>query len=531
MIKYFKKRRKIIVFAIVVMAITMIPYLVGYSQQGDEWRYTGFVIGVKDGNSYIAKMLAGAEGNWLFRSSHSAVEQQGFIAFLPYIILGKLTSGPAQHEQIVSLYHLARFVFGILAILATYDFISIYLKKENLKWWALAFITLGGGLGWLLVSLNQKEFLASFPLEFISPESFGFLGIFGFPHLAAARALFFWGLTLFIKREKGYLSGNLWLVTGFFQPMVVVIAWVVIGSYIAAIILAKRFDTENRLKINADFLGVHLRKMFQSILVSAPIVLYTAYLLLFNPYFDSWTAQNRLASPHFFHYLVAYGLVMPFTIVGIGKYIKNQKIESLLLASWLFISPFLIYAPVFAQRRWSEGIWAVYIIGMIGNYTKEGKIPVAIQGIMALLLPSTLFILVGSIMVSTNPSEPAFRPAEEVQVYDFIAKNLDKDSVFLSTFEIGNNLPAWAPIKVVMGHGPETIGLNNIETEVSAIFYERELNLEDCRRMFMELKTDYLFWGPEEKSKWKVEPEDYDCLIPIYTNGDYSVYEVDYLDK
>ena len=99
--EYLTKRRGIIVFAVAVMAITMIPYLVGYAQQGEEWRYTGFVIGVEDGNSYIAKMLSGASGNWLFRSPHSAAEQQGVIAYLPYLILGKLASGPAQHDQMV----------------------------------------------------------------------------------------------------------------------------------------------------------------------------------------------------------------------------------------------------------------------------------------------------------------------------------------------------------------------------------------------------------------------------------------------
>jgi hypothetical protein len=41
-----------------VMLATTLPYLLGYAVQGQDWRFTGFVFGVEDGNSYIAKMWA-----------------------------------------------------------------------------------------------------------------------------------------------------------------------------------------------------------------------------------------------------------------------------------------------------------------------------------------------------------------------------------------------------------------------------------------------------------------------------------------
>lgn len=530
MMEYFSKRQKIIVFAIVVMAITMIPYIVGYAQQGEEWRYTGFVIGVEDGNSYLAKMLSGASGNWLFRSPHSAMEQQGVVAYLPYILLGKLTSAPAQHDQLVVIYHLARFVFGFLAILATYDFISIYINRENLRWWALGLISLGGGLGWILVTISQKDFLGSLPLEFISPESFGFLGIYGFPHLAAARALFLWGLTLFIKRKNGYLAGVLWLISGFFQPMVVVIAWVVIGIYIGAVILTRYINGNKSFDVNDGIIKILVYKAIQAVLFSAPIVIYTAYIFLFDPYFKSWTIQNRFPSPHFIHYFVAYGLVLPLSIVGIRKYIRNKKQEGLLLAGWLVISPLLIYAPVITQRRLAEGIWVVLIIGLIGNYTDKEKIPASVKGLLLLLLPSTIFIFLGSILRTASPSEPLFRKIEEVRVYEFIAETAKKDDVVLSSFEIGNNLPAWAPVRVVMGHGPETIGLEEIKSDVAA-YFNQENSASDCWKVFEEYGVTYLVWGPVEKTIWKGEPGEYECLIQIYNKGEYSIFEVKYRDK
>ncbi len=529
MIEYFRERKKIILFAVIVMAITLIPYLIGYAQQGEEWRYTGFTIGVEDGNSYLAKMLSGASGNWLFRSPHSAIDQKGVVAFLPYIILGKLAAGTAQHDQLIVLYHLARLVFGGFAILATYDFISIFLKKENLRWWALMLITLGGGLGWILVAISQKDFLGSLPLEFISPESFGFLGIFGFPHLAAARAFFLWGLFLFIKKKDGYLAGILWLIMGFFQPMVVFIAWVVIGGYVITVVLVSYVDTKKSFCISDEFIKNLFVKAIQAVLFSAPIAIYTAYIFLVDPYLKAWAVQNRVLSPHIIHYVIAYGLVLPFTISGVWNFIKAKKVESLLLASWLILSPILIYAPVVTQRRLAEGIWVVLILGLIGNYTETGKIPTAIKGLGLTLLPSTLFIVLGSIMMAANPSEPVFRNIDEVSAYEFIALSAEKDDIVLSSFQIGNNLPAWAPIRVVMGHGPETIGLIEIEERVND-YFNREGRHWECGQIYSEFNVDYLFWGPVEQMTWNTDPMDYDCLTRIYNKGDYSIFEVDHQD-
>lgn len=160
------------------MAVTTIPYLIGYASQGDEWQFTGFVFGVTDGNSYIAKMLSGANGDWLFRTPYTPYPQQGVLAFLPYLLLGKISAPPGQHLQLVSLFHIFRYSAGVLAILATYDFLSIFLKSTSVRRWGLAIAILGGGLGWVLVLIGRASVQGSLPLDFYSPESFGFLAIY-----------------------------------------------------------------------------------------------------------------------------------------------------------------------------------------------------------------------------------------------------------------------------------------------------------------------------------------------------------------
>src|SRR3989304_2050406 len=178
------ERRWVLWFGMLVMIATTIPYILGYARQGDAWQFTGFVFGVEDGNSYIAKMLSGSNGAWLFKTPYTTSFQPGVIAFLPYLVLGKLAFAPGLHEQLVVLYHFFRIVSGILAILATYDFISLFLNEIIFRRVGLLLSILGGGLGWIAVLVGSS----SLPLEFYSPETFGFLSLYGIPHLALARA-------------------------------------------------------------------------------------------------------------------------------------------------------------------------------------------------------------------------------------------------------------------------------------------------------------------------------------------------------
>ena len=146
-----EERRWVIRFSIMVMLVTTLPYLIGFWRQGQDWYFSGFVFGVEDGNSYIAKMLSGNQGAWLFYTPYTAFPQQGFLAFLPYLLLGKLTAPPGEHEQLVALFHLFRWVAGMVCIWATYDLMAIFIQDIRLRRLGTAVASLGGGLGWLSI--------------------------------------------------------------------------------------------------------------------------------------------------------------------------------------------------------------------------------------------------------------------------------------------------------------------------------------------------------------------------------------------
>ena len=506
------------------MLLTSLPYLIGYAYQGDEWHFTGFLIGVEDGNTYIAKMLSGAAGNWLFRSPYSAEDQAGVIAFLPYLLLGKLTAGIGQHEQLVALFHLYRIFAGILVTLAIYDFITLFIKHENQRIWALITILLGGGMGWVVAIVGLKNYLGSIPLDFLSPESFGFLGLFGLPHLALARALLFWGVTLYLGKDRGIKTGFLWLAMGFFQPMSVVIIWVVIGIHSLVEIVLDRFYKSPDIP-RWSFDSSYLKKALIAGVISCPLVFYTAWTFKVDPYLIAWTSQNFLPSPHWFHYLIAYGLVLPFAVWGVFKHIKISPKFGIFLACWMVAFPVLVNAPVTTQRRLAEGIWVILITGVFGIFVKARTLPVYGKLLLGFLYPTTIFLLWGASMRASQPTSPIFIATPQAEAFLALKKIAPQDSIVLSSFEVGNSLPAWAPLRVVQGHGPETVHLPEWQSDIKRYFLDNQ-GQESCGKFFNERNIEFLFWGPNEQESWNWNPESKDCMKQVYNSDEFKIYQI-----
>ena len=530
-------RRWALGFSLIVMLLTTIPYLLADQFTPPGWRFTGFLFAVEDGNSYIAKMLSGMAGALLFRSPYSAYPQSGVLAFLPYLLLGKLAAPPAAHEQLVAIFHIFRISAGCLALLATYDFLAYYIKEEYLRRYGLALVALGGGLGWLLVVFGWSTWLGSLPLDFISPESFGFLALYGFPHLAMARAALFWGLLAYLKAvqpgaEPGpqavFLTGGCWLLAALFQPL----AALVMGAVIAAhcLVLGVRNLWLSRRAIIPDWIAWRrtLRFAMLCALIPAPFLLYNAIAFSQDPYLVAWTAQNLILSPPLPHYLLAYGLLLPFMWVGGRNLLRRQAHSGWLLVAWVCAAPFLAYAPVNLQRRLVEGVWVAMIALACSSVRGTGKDGVSWRSfliISAFVFPSTLFLLVGGVSTSLNADTPVFRSAQETAVLEQLAARAAPGSVVLASYATANALPAWAPLRVLAGHGPESVNLSSVQPRVEN-FYRDGATDAERQALIDEFRVAYVFYGPRERALGSWQPAQAAYLQLFAEQGEYAVYQV-----
>jgi len=520
-------KRWVLLFTLFVLIVTSIPYAFGLFKQGDDWRFTGFVFGVEDGNSYLAKMNRGSAGEWLFKSPYTSTQQKGVIAFLPYILLGKAAVFPVEkHTQLLIIFHLFRLGAGAAMIFATYDFLCVFVRGVKWRRVSLAVIILGGGLGWMLVSYGKVKWLGSIPLEFTSPESFGFLALYGLPHLAMARALLLWGLKEFLVGKRIYGPGLLWLSSGFFQPLSVIIAWVVSGTYVLILLIQGHRSRNERMLTELFFLKKNLEWLLVNVLISCPLVIYTVIRFRMDAYLRAWTSQNQIISPHPAHYFIAYGLMAVFFVRGIKQIRKEHRYRGWLIIGWVAVVPILVYLPTVIQRRLAEGVWvAVVILAVKAFEGGEGKLPKEWAYSWVFVFPTSVLLIIGGIQTACFLSPPVFRPTAEVEAFRYLKDEAVKNSVVLTSHETGNVLPAWVPVHVVLGHGPETANYDLVSQKMES-FYGAQTTAQNRIQILDEFNVDYVFWGPAEKAIGDWDPEETDIISPGYDQGPYKIYDV-----
>lgn len=533
------RKRWVIIFALIFVFATSLPYWVGFDNQGGDWYFSGFGFAIEDGNTYIAKMLRGAHGDWLFRSPFTAREQRGAFTFFPYLLLGKLTSPPGQHEQLVVIYHLFRMVGGFLSVLATYDFLASFIQNERVRRLGVVWSSLGGGLGWLFVLLGQQKWLGSLPLDFYSPETFGFLGVYGIAHLPWARAMLLWGLRGYLVRGNKQTAveapicrlanlppGLLWLLTGIMQPFTGMIIGVVALVHLTGLVVWQGYRRLQKRSMNSALLKHYLISGLGAGLCALPLVLYNLVTYFTDPYSMTWGQQNQFPPPHPLHYLAAYGLILPFMLVGITVILKKKPVYGILLIGWLGLAPVLVGSNLSGQRRLIEGLWVVLVTLAMVAYEEVRKPWFRrLYWLGIWTLPTTLLLWVGGFGVTKTVQPPVFYPKDEVSAFKYLASYAEDSDVVLTAYDSGNALPAWAPVFVVIGHRPESADYAELAPQVEA-FYQGNTSDENRLSFLRDVGADYVFWGPDERVNGSWDPGLAEYLVLVFQEGSYAIYRV-----
>jgi len=515
-------------FSLVMLLITSIPYAAGYWLQGSNWQFTGFFIGVEDGNSYLAKMLIGSAGEWLFRTPYTAYPQTGFLAFLPYLLLGKLAAAPGLHDQLAVLFQGFRWAGGFLMILATYQWLAFFVEYPRLRRLGTALGVAGGGLGWLAFAGLQPVWGERIPLEMYSPETFGFLSLFTLPHLALGRALLLWGLLAYwqgyraaVSRRRMLGNGMLWLGLGLMQPLTVLIGWMLLGLDLMVRFVLFRMGRKQNIQWKMGLVNGAVM-----VACSAPLVAYTAFSFLSDPFLKIWSQQNIILSPPPIDYFLAYGLILPFLFFGARRVWHEGRPEGLVLIAWVLLLPVLAYFPYNLQRRLPEGLWlALLAIAMVGLGLLRPRWARAGRWLLISSFVMTVVLFAGSLMSVFQVRSPVYRPVDEVNAFQYLSALPARFPVVLAAYDTSNALPAWAPAHTLIGHGPESIHLKEIQPRVEA-FFQSETAATVRTALINEFHIQYVVWGPAERDMGSWDPAESPQLTRIYQNTTYQIFEV-----
>jgi hypothetical protein len=216
---------------------------------------------------------------------------------------------------------------------------------------------------------------------------------------------------------------------------------------------------------------------------------------------------------------------LPLAIFGLRQLFAKEGQASSLLLVWLVALPFLIYAPIGLQRRLAEGAWVLLIVLSLYALESKPKWKLALNVVLALALPSTILLLVGAWQTASNPSIPAFRTQAEASALVQLRDHVDEGDVVLSSYSVGNVLPAWVSANVLVGHGPE--GINEAEVNVSiAEFFAPETEEETRFDTIRHNSVDFVFWGPEERKLGSWNPMQASFLAPIVVVEDVYVFRI-----
>jgi hypothetical protein len=533
--------RWVAVGALLVLALSSLPYIVGWltAAANPGLTFGGFVIGVEDGNSYLAKMAQGARGHWLFRIVYTSEPHDGALFFLFHILLGKLAallpgSASALPVHLIWVYHVARLICGFGLLVMVYRFVAEFLPTVPLRRLAWLMVALGGGLGWLLLALGLGDWLGSPPLDFILPEGFTFLTVFFLPHVALGRTLLLGGMLVWLKGAEGAAAGEfrprvaiwaglIWLLMGLIVPFYPAVAGVAVGATLVAWWVAERRFPVRRVQLS-----------LVAGLIAAPVVVYSAWVFLTDPVMSGWSAQNLILSPAVPHYLAAYflpGLLATGGVAWVWRRRPGRRYW--LLVAWVLAVPLLLYAPFNLQRRLIEGyqvpLCTLAVLGAdrviwprLSRRVSRPR-PLA-AGLLLLLVPSSLVLVAGSTLAVRAAAPPIFHGAEEVAVAAWLTENAAEGALVVSDYGSGNFLPGWAPVRSYYGHGPETIDIATKKENVQR-FYAGGTD-DGWRQAFLaENGVRYVLEGPAERRLGDFQPADAPYLGLVFQNGDWALYE------
>ncbi len=531
--------RWVIIWIIIALIITSIPYAVGALSSTPDQVFSGFVIAVEDGNLYLAKMNEGAHGAWLFHLPYTSEPHMGTLFHIFYLLLGKLAVLTTWTPIVI--FHLARVIGAALFLVVLYRFIAMFVASRAVRRIAFLLIVFSGGLGWLLILIGQPNWLNNLPIDLISPEAFAFLTIYAFPHIALARMLLLLGLMFMWSDQprpsrRVLAAGVCWSFMGLLVPMDVGVADAVLGAgLVAGALLHRRIDWPQ------------VRRAISVILITAPVPIYSFLVFKLDPILAVWLEQSVLLSPPPPHYVAAFLLMGILAIIGLLRF-PHSEVRSPNLIGWLIIIPILIYVPVSFQRRLFEG-WQIPLcifasLGLVyrvlpawrrsrlvrwltrrRRYSARGLRHWALAGLIVFSALTYILLWSNHIVFMLLQQPPGFRAGGEIAALDWLNQYATEADVVLSSEYTGNFLPARVEARVFLGHGPET-AYSADKRLLVAKFYDAATSDEWRQDFLRQWPITYVFCGPQEKKIGQFDPAAADYLKLEYDQMGYQIYRV-----
>ena len=460
-----KERRWALFWAVLIVGLACVPYLVAWWITPDTAQYTGLLVNHYDGQSYYAKMQQGARGDWLFHLPFTSEPHQGAFVYTFYLGLGHVAA--ALDLPIPLMYHLARICAGLFLLLVGYQFIARFFDRVHARRAAFLLLGFSSGFGWLAAPLGL------FTADLWVAEGFTFLSILVNPHfpLTIGLMILIFSVLLDQRGEPPTVSrvsgaAVLGLALAVVQPLAVAVVLVVLGVYLLLLAWRERvLPGGGIVSTGAVAIG------------AAPIVVYDLYAFSTNAALSAWSAQNLTLSLPAWDYALGYGLVLLLALSGLVAALRRRQHSDLFLLAWVGSVAILLYLPFALQRRFITGLHVpLALLAALGlEQIVWTRVPAQRRGlvtgsIIAFTALTNVFVPVVAVAGMAKQETALVMSKGEAAACDWLADHTIWNDTVLAPVESAQFIPAWAGNRTVYGHPFETIDAEAKEAETMHFF-------------------------------------------------------------
>jgi hypothetical protein len=534
--------RWVVFVALIILAVSCLPYVVGYLATPPNRVFGGFLLDEIDSNTYLAKMQQGARGQWTALLLHTPEDHPALVLYLFYLALGHLAAWLGL--PLILVYHVARIVCGLILLVSLYLFLSLFLEEGRTRWVAYLLAAVGSGLGWLIAAIAGNLALGGIsPIDFWLMEAYVFFTLFLFPQSALAMGLLLGvlgGMTLYFAVGGGWrpwlFALGCGLALALLNPYVLVVAAIVLAGYWLAVWIARRL-LPWREALALGGLGLLL----------APPMAYYALQFNSHPVWRSFLAQDVVPSPPVWYYLAGYGLIFLLALPGAWYVLRLRDERQLLLVAWPVMVLLAVYVPLSGQRRMIFGavipFSALAAIGLVGvivpwvrrshpadwlaarGYSRERLERMLIVLTIALASISNLFLVASSTLSATLGHPDVTQPLAVEEAIVWLGERSAPDDVILSSYRVGNIIPARIGRRVVWGQWDETAFFEEKKADVAA-FFDTTTADSERQAILRRYGVDYVFYGPSERDLGDFDPASAPYLKTTFSVNEVAIYQV-----
>lgn len=502
-----QSRLKLIIFlAVIVVAITA-PYLAGSISGGESHTFGGFLLNPLDGNSYLAKMQQGLEGNWHFKLPFTSQPGEGAYLFLFYLFLGHFSRWLGL--PLLWTFHIWRVASSIFLLLTLRRFFSEIFEEQESAWRAFVLASIGSGLGWAAFLLSQMT------ADFWVAEAYPFLSSYANPHFPLGLGLMLWILILAIgKARQLWILGLLALLLGIVLPFGVAVACMVLGGMFFIDFLEKKKSNPLPLVLVAVFGGA--------------MIAYQVAVTRLDPVFYEWDIQNVTPTPAWWDMVVSFLPALLTAVAGIVAVVKRKTENRLsLLLIWFAGAVVLLSLPVNLQRRFMLGLYipvaglAVEGVHYISDARRISS-RLIYRAMLVLSVPTNIVVLLAGVFGVLTHNPAIFLTVGEQAAMDWLVQQ-PGECLIVSSPQMGMYIPGRSGCRVMYGHPFETVNAIE-EEELVEKFISGQMAESDAWRYLNENGINYVFFGGRESELG--QPVVLGALQPVFSQDEVTVFAV-----